>query len=75
MLSQILSIEGKLHEDVHLVRLLADHELAVVSRWELVKPEEAEVGEDLVQGRIVAISATWVALEENSCENLKRDNS
>ena len=31
MLSQILSIEGKLHEDVHLVRLLADHELAVVS--------------------------------------------
>ena len=70
MLSQILSIEGKLHEDVHLVRLLTDHELAIVSWWELVKPEEAEVGEDLVEGRIVTISATWVALEENSCENL-----
>ena len=75
MLSEALSIESELQEDVHLVRLLAYHELAIVSWRELIESEEAEVGEDLVQGRIVAISATWVALEENSCENLKKENS
>ena len=71
MLPQRVSIECELHEHVHLGRLLADNKLSVVGRGELIQSEEAQVGEDLVEGRIVAIRATQIPLEENFGEDLK----
>ena len=55
MLPEGVRVEGELHEDVHLGCLLADDQLAVVGGRQLIQPEEAQVGEDLVQRRVVPI--------------------
>ena len=70
MLSEALCIEGELEEHVHLGGLLAHHQLAVVLRRELIETEKAQVSEDLVQSRIVAICASKVSLKEYFRENL-----
>ena len=70
MLSEALRVEGKLEEHVHLGGLLAHHKLAVVLRRELIETEKAQVSEDLVQSRIVAIRASKVPLKEYFRENL-----
>lgn len=70
MLSKGLRIECKLHENVHLGGFLADYQLAVVLRRQLIKSEEAQVGEDLVNYCVVAIRTSRVPLKEDSCEDL-----
>ncbi len=74
MLAQVLSkrfrIESKLHEDVHLLGLLAHHKLAVICGRKLIQSEEAQVGKDLVQNVIVAVGAARASLEENFRKNL-----
>ena len=71
MLPKQLSIECELHEDVHLGCLLADDQLAVVGRRELIQAEEAQVGKDLEQSRIIAVCSANVLFEEDFSENLK----
>ena len=70
VLPEVVGVEGELHEDVHLLRLLADHQLPVVGRRKLVQTEEAQVGEDLVERGVIAVRAAAVPLEENPGENL-----
>ena len=70
VLSEALRVEGKLEEHVHLGGLLAHHQLSVVLRGELIKTEKAQVSEDLVQSRIVAVRASKVPLKEYFSENL-----
>ena len=71
MLPKRFRIEGELHEDVHFLGFLAHHKLTVVRRRELIQTEEAQIGEDLVQDVIVAISAARATLKENFRKNLK----
>ena len=60
---------------MHLGRFLADDELAIVGRRQLIKSEEAQIGEDLVQRCIVTICAAEVLLEKYFRKNLKQENS
>ena len=69
-LSERLRIKCKLHEDVHLGRLLTDDKLAIVGGRQLIKSEEAQVGEDLVQRCIVTVCAAEVLLEKHFRKNL-----
>jgi len=71
VLSQAIRVESKLQERVHFRRLLAHDQLSEVLRLQLVKAEEAQVGEDLVQRRIVTVGRRGVPLEEHLCEYLK----
>ena len=71
MLPKRFRIEGELHEYVHFLGFLAHHKLTVVRRRELIQTEEAQIGEDLVQDVIVAISAARATLKENFRKNLK----
>ena len=48
MLSQLVSIEGKLHEHMHFLGFLADDKFPIISWRQLIKSEETHVGEDLV---------------------------
>ena len=70
MLPERLSVECKLHENVHLGGLLTDDELTVVLWRQLIQSEEAQVGEDLVNYCIVAIRTARVLLKKDSCEDL-----
>ena len=70
VLPQQVGIECELQEHVHLGGLLAHHQFLVVGRLQLVKAEEGQIGEDLVQGVVVAVGARRVLLKEDFGEDL-----
>ena len=57
MLSQEISIESKLEENVHLRGLLTVDQSAVVHDTQLIKSKESHVRKDLVQCEVVSIKA------------------
>ena len=55
MLSKTISIESKLHENMHLSCLLTIDQSLVVLNIKLIKSEECHVGKDLIQSHIVTV--------------------
>jgi hypothetical protein len=55
MLSQEVSVEDELEENVHFVCFLGVDKTAVILNIKLVKAQESEVCKDVVHGHVVAV--------------------
>ena len=52
--------------------LLGHYQLFIIFNCDFLKPEEAEVGEDLIQGIVIAICADGITFEKDSSEYFKK---
>jgi hypothetical protein len=55
VLSELVSVESKEQEDVHLVSFLTVNEFLVVGDGQLLEAEEGHVSEDLVEDSVVSV--------------------
>jgi hypothetical protein len=70
MLSQEVSVEDELEENVHFVGFLGVDQTAVILNIKLVEAQESEVSKDVVHGHVVSVQGGRVALVEDFSEDL-----
>jgi hypothetical protein len=60
VLSELVSVESKEQEDVHLVSFLTVNELFVVGDGQFFEAEEGHVSKDLVEDSVVSVGGASV---------------
>lgn len=71
MISNLISVEHKLEEGVHLDRILGQNQFSVILNGKLFKSEEAEVSEHLVHHEVISVGSDRMSFEKDCGENLK----